>query len=120
MRRIQIQRTYIEGKPRISTADENLEVRPFRVVSTEISKGSLGGSDTLDPIGVNCGPVVGLEDVLDISGSLLDVTLDIHGETGRLGDGKTEVKSDNTGYTTKTDEQTPHGVNMVKNGRVIV
>ena len=43
-----------------------------------------------------------------------------HSETGRLGDGKTEVKSDNTGDTTKTNEQTPHGVNMVKNGRVIV
>lgn len=49
----------------------------------------------------------------------MDITLDIHGKARGLGDSETEVKSDDTRDTTKTDEQTPHGVDVSKDGRVI-
>jgi hypothetical protein len=51
------------------------------------------------------------EYVLNILRSLSNISLDIHCETRSLGDGKTEVKSDNSGDASKTDEQTPGMIN---------
>ena len=52
-----------------------------------------------------------LEVTLDVPNGLLHVTFDIEGETGSLGDSETEVKSDNTGNASETDEETPAVVN---------
>ena len=47
------------------------------------------------------------EIAFDVPESLLHVTLDIEGETRGLGDGKTEVKGNNTRDASETDEKTP-------------
>lgn len=47
------------------------------------------------------------KNVIDILRGLCDVTLDVHRETGSLGDGETEVESDDTGNATETNEETP-------------
>lgn len=48
---------------------------------------------------------------IDVLDSLLHVALDIEGETRGLWDGETEVKSNATGDTSETDEETPTVVN---------
>lgn len=108
------EKTNIESEPRVCAADEDLEVCPFTVVIGKVLPRGLGGFDTL-----NLGVWVdvegtGLEEVIDILGCLVDIALDIHSETRCFGDGETEVESDNTRDTSKTDEDTPHGVNRVE------
>ena len=58
----------------------------------------------------------GGEDILDILGSLGDIAFDIHGETGSLGDGETEVESNKAGNATQTDENTPHVIDGLSSG----
>lgn len=53
------------------------------------------------------------EGPLDILDSSFHVTFNIEGETRGLGDGETEIKSDNTGNASKTNEETPAVVNSV-------
>lgn len=50
---------------------------------------------------------------LDIPDSLIHVTFDIEGETRGFGDSETEVKGNNTGDASETDEETPTVVNVV-------
>lgn len=74
---------------------------------TEVSPGSLGDIDLVGDdavIGTGLDTLPGTVDVLD---SLLHVTFDIEGETGSFRDGETEVKSDTSGNTSETDEETP-------------
>ena len=49
----------------------------------------------------------GDENVIDVLCGLVNIAFDIHGETRCLGNGKTEVKGDDTRNATKTDEKTP-------------
>ena len=51
---------------------------------------------------------------------MFDVALDVHGETGRLRNGETEVEVDDGGNAAETDEDTPHLVNVREHARVIV
>lgn len=104
--------THIESEPGVGRADENLRVLPLAEVVPEVGPAGLGCADKLDSlIGVL---VVGTsgQEVVDILGSLVNVALDIHGETGRLGDGETEVESDDGGDNAETDENTPHLVDL--------
>ena len=68
----------------------------------------LGGDDAVIGSGLDTLPVA-----LDVLDSLFHVTVDIEGETRGLGDGETEIKGDNTGNASKTDEETPAEVNAV-------
>lgn len=56
----------------------------------------------------------GGKNVLDILGSLSDITLDIHGETGRFGNSESEVQGHAAGKTAEADEQTPAVVDMLE------
>jgi len=47
-------------------------------------------------------------------GSLSDITLDIHGETGRFGNSESEVQGEAAGKTAEADEQTPAVVDMLE------
>jgi len=76
-------------------------------VSAEVGPTGFGDIDLVGDnavIGTLLNTLVG---TLDIPDGLLHVTLDIEGETGGLGDGETEVKSDNTGNASETDKETP-------------
>ena len=82
----------------------------------EIFPASLGnidlvGDNTVIRSGLDTLPVA-----LDIPDSLLHVSLDIEGETGGFRDSETEVKSDNTGDASETDEETPAEVNTIGRG----
>jgi hypothetical protein len=57
-----------------------------------------------------------LEGSLNILDSLLHVTLDIEGEPRGFGNSETEVKSDDTGDASETNEETPAVVNTVGGG----
>lgn len=50
----------------------------------------------------------------------MDVTFDIHSETRRLWDRKTEVKGNDTWDTAQSDEDTPHEIDTFKVGRVVL
>ena len=85
----------------------------------EVGPGGARCLDLLDnSIGINVRLADG-EDVFNILGSLLNITLDIHGETGSLWDSETEVESDYSRYTTKTDEDTPHEVDRAMISRSV-
>ena len=102
----------VQGKPRVGSSDEQLEVLPPREVREEVTAGRFGRLHALDDrVRVDVVAACGQE-VLDILRSLLDVALDVHREAGRLGDGETEVECDGAGDTAKADEDTPHLVNL--------
>ena len=89
-------------------------------MSSEIRPGGPGRFCTLDNgIGVDdegsCS-----QDVLDVFSGLLNVALNIHGETGGFGDGKTEVKSNAAGNAAKTDKDTPDVIDVVEGLNVVV
>ena len=67
---------------------------------------NLGGDDTIVGGSLDALPVA-----LDVPNGLLHVTIDIEGETRGFGDGETEIKSDNAGDATETDQETPAVVN---------
>lgn len=80
----------------------------------EVATGGLRCLHALyDGVGVD---VVGTcaEDVLDVLRGLLNVALNVHRETGCLGDGQAEVEGDDTGYAAEADEEAPHVVNRVQ------
>ena len=80
-------------------------------MSCEVGPAGLGCVDALDEgIVVFWGFPSG-KDGLDVGGSLIEIALDVHGETGSLGHRKAEVESDNTGNSTETYEQAPHEIN---------
>ena len=112
--------TNIKSKPGVRGANEELEVLPLGVVRGEVRPGGFGSLDTLDTsIRVDIEGASG-EEVIDILSGLVDVALDIHGETRSLGNGKTEVESDSTGDAAETDEDTPHVVDVREDSRVIL
>ena len=105
--RIAKETTYVESEPRPGSAEQDLSVLPLTEVVAEISPRGLGNIDLLGNdavIGTGLDTLVGTFDVLN---SPLHVPFDIESETRGLGDGKTEVESDNTGHASKTDEETP-------------
>lgn len=80
-------------------------------MTTEIGPGCFGDISALnDGVRVD-GESTGGEEGVNILRSLCDVSLDIHGETGSLGDGETEVEGDHTRDTAHADEDTPAVVN---------
>jgi hypothetical protein len=112
--------TNIESEPGVRATEQNFAVLPSGEVSSEIGKGSPGRFCALDnSIWVDYESSGG-QDVLDIFRGLLNVALDIHSETGGFGDGKTEVKGDAAGNAAKTDENTPHVIDMVEGVDVVV
>ena len=122
MRIFKIQlRTHIESEPTPRGTEEDLAVLPFGEVREEVATGSLGSNDTLhDGIGVN-DESSGSEEIVDVGSCLLDIALDIHGETGSFGDRQTEVEGEAGRDTPKTDEETPHRVDMseIRRGGVV-
>jgi hypothetical protein len=52
--------------------------------------------------------------VVDINCSLVEVTLDIHSETRCFWNGETEVECNSSGDATKTNQETPHGIDTLK------
>ena len=52
------------------------------------------------------------EEVFDVLCGLLDLELDVHGESRRLWDGEAEVEGDRTGDAPEADEQAPHVVDV--------
>ena len=109
----------VEGEPRVRRTDEELEILPLREVCNEVAAGGLRRLSTLNNrVGVDV-VAASSEEVLDVLGRLLDVAFDVHGETGRLGDGETEVESDGTRNAAKTDEDAPHLVYFRVNRRVL-
>ena len=105
--------TYVESEPRPGATEQNLSIFPPTKVPAEVGPTGFGdinlvGDDAV--IGSGLDTLVG---TLDIPDGLLHVTFDIKGETRGLGDGETEVKGDNTGNASKTDEETPAEVNAV-------
>jgi len=81
----------IEGKPRIRCADDDLQVFSLGEVMDEVTDGRLRGLDTLnDGIRISIRISFG-EEVFDIHGGLLNISLDIHGEARCLGDRQSEI-----------------------------
>ena len=52
------------------------------------------------------------QNVCDIARGLVDVALDIHGETWRLRDGQSEIQRNYTRDAAETDDEAPHVVDM--------
>jgi len=89
-------------------------------VVEEVAATSLGCPHTLDScVGVDVKLARG-ENIVDILASLLNIALDIHGETRCFRDGETEVESDDTRKTTKTDEKAPTVVHMLELIEIVV
>jgi len=103
--------TYVESEPRPGGTQQNLSVLPLTEVPAEVGPAGLGNIDLGGDDAVIGTTLDTLKGVIDIPYGLFHVTLDIEGETRGFGDGKTEVKSNNTGDTSKTDEETPAVVN---------
>ena len=104
--------TNIKSKPRICGTEENFEVLSLTEVVIEIGPASFGGVDTLDEILVVSGSAN--QDVVDVARGLVNVALNIHGKTGCLWDGQTEVKSNNPRNGPQTDEDAPHVIDGVE------
>lgn len=67
-------------------------------------------SSSLDNgIGIDDKGTSGKERV-DVLRRLVDITFNIHGETGRLWDGETEIKGNNAGEASQADDETPYKV----------
>jgi hypothetical protein len=106
--------TDIESKPGIRCTEENLEVFRLAKVHEEVTLRGFGSFYALDScIGVDI-ECAGGKNVLDILGSLSDITLNIHGETGRFGNSESKIQGDAAGNTAEADEQTPAVVYMLE------
>ena len=104
---------YVESEPRPGSAQQNLSVLPLTEVPAEIGPACLGYFDLCGDKAVAGTGLDTLEARIDILDSLVHVTLDIEGETRGLGDSETEVKGDNTGDASETDEETPTVVDVI-------
>lgn len=103
----------IEREPRPGTTEQDLAVFPLSIVSPKVTTRSLGCWGPLDGrIGVDHKGTSG-EVSIDILGSLLDVSFDVHSESRSFGDSKTEVEGDSTGNTTETDQDSPAVVDVL-------
>ncbi len=109
----------IEEAPREGGTGEELGVLELAVVADEVAPAGLVDAQGLGSslLGGDAGNLVGVALVLaahvglDVLVGLLDVTGDVEGVAGRLGDGQTVVEGDDTGDGTETDEGSPHLVN---------
>jgi hypothetical protein len=54
------------------------------------------------------------QDICDIHGGLLDIALDVHGETGRFGNSQPEIEGNTTWDAAQADEQAPTVVDMIQ------
>lgn len=82
-------------EPRPGGAEQDLTVLPLTDVVAEVGPGGLGSLDLVDDLVLSVGvEVTGVDDGVDIGGGTEDVSLDIEGVSGRLRDGKSEVKRD--------------------------
>ena len=102
---------YVESEPGPGGTQQNFSVLPLTEVVAEICPAGLGNIDLVGDdavIGTGLDTLVGTLDVLD---SLFHVTFNVESETRGLGDGETEVESDNSGNAAETDKETPAVVN---------
>jgi hypothetical protein len=105
-----VNKTYVESEPTVSSTEKNLEVLELSEVFLEIRPAGLGGFDALDK-GIIVDVVLPSgNDGLDISGSLIDVALNVHGETGCLRNGQSEIQGNDSGNSAETDKETPHEI----------
>ena len=110
----------VEREPRVRRAEQQTAVLPLREVRDKVVARGLGCLCALDDrVGVDVVRAGG-EEVLDVLSRLLHVALDVHREPGRLGDSETEVEGDRAGDTAETDQDTPHEVDVLEDGRVVV
>jgi len=108
----------IESEPRVSTAEEDLEVLPLAVVSLEVGQRRSGSVNALNGLVLIDVDLPFFDDLGDISLGAINVTLDIHGEARSFRDGETEVQRDDSGNAAETDEKSPHFVDDIKMGDV--
>jgi hypothetical protein len=107
-------KTHIESEPRVGGTEENLAVLQLGEVGPEVASSGLGSIDLKSNGGLGIVNVTASsEESFDIGGGLLDVALDVHGETRSLGERKTEVERDGSRDGTETNEQTPAEVKVV-------
>ena len=79
--------TDIKGEPRTRSTNKNFEVVPSRKVQPEVIRGGLLSFGSLaDCVGIHH-KFASSQNVRNVVTSLLDVTLDIHGETRSFMDG---------------------------------
>lgn len=108
----------IEGEPGPSSTEKNLEVLPLTKVTTEIGERSLGQGVSSFHI-LLCvkrdiavvALVINILFVGDNSVGIIDTPLDIGFDiecvSGSLGDGQSEVESDEGGDTAQADDDSP-------------
>jgi hypothetical protein len=112
--------TNIKGEPGIRSANKDFEVLPLREVLPEVSPTgfrSLGSLD--DSVGIHH-ELSSRQNVCNVVAGLMDVTLDIHGKTGCFGNSQAEVKSDAARNATDANKKTPHRIDCVEIGSLIV
>ena len=110
---------YIKCKPGIRGTEQEFEVFEFAEVIAEICQAGFGDLDALY-VGIFIEFLLpSRHDVFDISWSLIDVTLNIHGETRSFRNGEAEVECNSCWYASKTDQETPDSIDTMKlsNGR---
>lgn len=90
----------IQEEPRETGTDQDLSVLPGTEVSHEVLERGLRGSDLL---GFNVDGAFSVGHLVQVGGFI-----DVERVTGGFGDGQTVVKSNTTGDTTETNEDTPH------------
>lgn len=97
----------VKCKPTPSGTKEHLEVLPLPEVSGKVSPRGLGQFGPLVVVDrvddVRAGGKIGV----DVLRGLLDVSLDVHGVSRRLGDGKSEVEGDSGRDHAETDNESP-------------
>ena len=108
----------VEGEPRPSAAEENLEVGPLGVVTGEVASRGRGDFDALNGLVLDRLEFTSLDEVGVLLG-LSEIALDIHGVPGGLRDGETVVEGDDGRDSAETDDKTPHAIDDVVIGIVL-
>lgn len=102
--------THIQCKPGIGGPEKYFEVLKLAKVGAEVGPACPGSIEALDTsVRVNLNIFL-FQNVLDICGSLLNVTLNIHSEARSFGDSQSEVQGNDTRNSAKTYEQAPHEI----------
>ena len=113
--------TDIECEPRVGRAEKNFAIFPLREVGNKVSTAC---ARCLDALGNNRIVVLNVlatgENVFDVLCGLFNVALNIHSKTRGLRNGETEVKGNDTGNASETNEETPSVVDgkSTREGRV--
>ena len=98
---------HVKCEPGVRGSEENFAVLPLSEVVKEVTASSEGSVDPNVLLLVVVNVSAGRKEGVDVAGSLLDVALYVHGETGRLREGKAEVESNRARNGTKSDEEPP-------------